>query len=139
VAIIQSSEGTTWLGGVEAILNWVVATLAMILFWAGFAQLPESYQAKDQERILMSVAVPTGVLLVLGVSNLGRIAVEFVSLTLYFTSEFPPFIKSIVDFSNVLTLLFGGLGMLDRDGLPGMLAFISAFSGGILLRFYWPL
>lgn len=93
----------------------------------------DSYNAKDQDRIILGIAVPTGLLIVLGISTFGKRATQLVPLTPFYTQEFPKFVKTLVDVNTVLTTVFGGLGMLERMGVFGLVAFILAFVGGILL------
>lgn len=80
--------------------------------------------------MLTTIAIFNGFIIVLGLSALGTLAAELVTLTPLLTLRFSNLIRAMIDAATVLTLLFGALGMFDKSGLLGILAFALGFVGG---------
>jgi hypothetical protein len=111
----------------------VVGGILALLLWIAITRLLQSYRARDQNRILLPVAVANGVLLTIGVSPVGLLASELVQYTPAISLKVAHLIQGILDVSVVLSILFGLGTMLEKSGIIGGVSFAVGFLGGFLL------
>lgn len=92
--------------------------------------------SKAKNRTITSVAASNGFALELGVSPLGRVTSELVSLSPFLTVEFSNLITGLLLFGTFLDLTIGLKNIWEWGGRLGALAFIIGFAGGAVLLYY---
>lgn len=120
---------------ISAEIDLFMGGIVGFLFLAILANVISIQRPKSQKRIITTVAVANGLILELGLSPMGTLSSELVTLSPFFTVEFGNFVRSSVAVATVFEIVFGLSKMWEGSGWLGVLSFGFAFVGGVLLPY----
>jgi hypothetical protein len=116
-----------------AFLNAVGGGIAIFVLYFVFMGIVGAFRDKSAKRLLTTVALGNGLILSVGLSPMGLISKELVSVTPILTANFSNFVYSMIDVGTVLDLTLGAILMYDKSDLLGVVSFYWMFITGFLL------
>jgi hypothetical protein len=106
---------------------------AALIIAAIVVRFVNQFQPKDQQRTVTGVAVTAGIVISLGLSPFGTVAVELAQLSKLVPAAFPAWVSALVTVETGLGLLYGSGVMWEKGGLLAVGLFGFALIGGMLL------
>jgi hypothetical protein len=119
---------------VDVIWVFEVIVAALVVFFVSLYLIQE-LNPKGEQYTLTLFAVPAGVFVSLDLSPLDRFVTKWSLLFEFLPQQFPDWVSLFLTIDTGLGLIFGGLMLIESGGILGLLSFILAFIGGLLLPY----
>lgn len=119
----------------EVVLEWMFGGIAAFLLAGVLLRVVDQMQAKGQQRTVTGVAVTAGVVMSLGLSPFGTIAVEVSKLSQLVPAAFPAWVSALITVETGIGLLYGLGVMWESGGLLATGSFVGALVGGVFFLY----
>jgi|GEM_PF-4550351 len=119
----------------DVFAEWFIAVFAALLIWMFVADWIGSFRSSWKRSTLLGLAVITGFTTTLSVSPFGTVATQLTELSTLIPQFYPELVSKLVAAETAFMFVYGLYRMSSGGGVLGILLYLSAFLGGLLVLY----